>query len=118
MCMKKSILLALLCAFVFVGCESGDAIDYSNYPIAGKSYKTELIGGNYYDIYIFSKDGTCRADGYIDDIFVGSIDDYWWWMEGDSIFIDVSPNRDYKFIDGCFHENYIVIMDFNATLVN
>lgn len=24
MCMKKSILLALLCAFVFVGCESGD----------------------------------------------------------------------------------------------
>lgn len=45
MCVKKSILLALLCAFVFVGCESGDAIDYSDSRVAGRSYVEQKYGG-------------------------------------------------------------------------
>lgn len=114
--MKKSLLFALLCSFVLVGCEDKNGVDYSDYPIAGKSYKTEGVG-NYYDIYVFANNGTCKADGYIDDEFIGSIDDYWYWMEGDSIFIDVSPKRDFKFLSGCYHATYITINNQKATLV-
>lgn len=117
MCMKKSILLALICAFVFVGCESGDAIDYSNYPIAGKSYKTEG-GSDFYNIYTFTKDGTCKSEHYINDKYVSTISDYWWWMEGDSIFINVSPKRDFKYKRGCYHTTYIILDHRKGTLVN
>lgn len=115
--MKKSLLFALLCSFILVGCEDKNGVDYSDYPIAGKSYKTEG-GSNFYEIYEFAKNGTCKSDHYIDDEYVMTISDYWYWMEGDSIFIDVSPKRDFKYKRGCYHTKYITISNQKATLVD
>ena len=113
--MKKTMLLLALCA-MFVGCEDKNGVAYSDYPIAGKSYKTEGVG-SYYDIYVFAINGTCKADGYIDDRFIGSISDYWYWMEGDSIFIDVEPKRNFKYKRGCYHTTYITIDNQKASMV-
>lgn len=106
----KKLLFPLFMMLFLVGCEEKTdmfGIKYSDYPIAGKAYKHSIVG--YYDIYVFDTDGRCRADGYIDDRFVGSIDDYYWWMVEDSIFIDVDKKRNHKYMHGKYFGEYIIL---------
>ena len=43
--MKKSLLFALLCSFVLVGCEDKNGVDYSDSRVAGRSYIEQKYGG-------------------------------------------------------------------------
>lgn len=117
--MKRYIFLFALFALALVGCEDNNGVKFSDYPIAGKSYKHNVVD-NYYDIYVFKTDGRCSADGYSEEKYIGSIDDYYWWMEGDSIFIDCGKDgykRKYKYMRGAYFENYIVLNRDTMTIV-
>ena len=116
--MKKFLFLLAFMPLVLGGCEDKNGIKYADYPIAGKSYK-HIVGSEskYYDIYVFSKNGRCRADGYINYKFIGSIDDYRYWMEGDSVFIDTEQKRYYKFIRMKYHQNYLTYGNDTLRLV-
>ncbi len=104
--MKKSLLFALLCSFVLVGCEDKNGVDYSDYPIAGKSYKTELIDGTDYDIISFNNNGS----GIYEAVWSEGKSNkrIYWTMEGNRI--DVYYNAKHTdFLDYfIYHDTYLV----------
>lgn len=103
--MKKLLLPLLL--FVLVGCEKTDmfGIKYSDYPIAGKAYITKDYT-DWYNIYRFYENGECDAESYSNGKHIDTIDDYRYFMEGDSIFISIDSNPKYKFLQGCYNNEY------------
>ena len=130
--MKKFLFLfAVILPILFLSCSKQtkdepsqtqkDDFDYSIYKVCGKQYKRQLdseIDKGNYDIFKFQSNGKCDVDYYFNNIYSGDgIYDYYYWMVGDSIFIDCSPKRDYKYIKGIYYDDHIVLDNFNMTLV-
>lgn len=104
--MKKIMLLLALCA-MFVGCEDKNGVSYSDYPVAGKSFKhLDEDGDGDYTIYRFSKNGRLYKDYYYDDKREFGVVNYW-WMEGDSVFAESGKERKDKIFRGCYYGDFI-----------
>ena len=106
-----------LLAAVCVGCKDKNGVSYSDYPVAGKSYKYVLLPEFYY-IYVFADNGICRIDLY-EDYKLSSSDVYYWyyWMEGDSIFMDTERARKDKVKKMKYHSSYITYDNDTLMLV-
>lgn len=115
--MRKYILLfTLLISLSFSSCKDENEIFYMDYPLAGNSYRP-LRPKGCHNRYFFSKTGTCVVDHYIDDTYIGNIDNYYYWMQGDSIFFDTDHKRDDKILKGYYYKiDFITIEDKNFWL--